>query len=90
MAATVEAPTQTAPAKTTSAPAEPGWFANPVNRYLTIGGGVVLVALVAWFVSMAGSRKETFGFRALDQARNAAEAARFWALACQLTGVSAP
>lgn len=87
MAATVDAPTHPAPAKTTSAPAAPGWFANPVNRYLTIGGGVVVVALVAWFITLSNSRKETFGFQALDQARNAAEAGNFAQAASDLQNV---
>lgn len=86
MAATVEAPTHSAPAKR-AVPAEAGWFGNPVNRYLTLGGGVVAIALIAWFVVLSGNRKEAFAARALDQARNAAESGNFAQAASDLQGV---
>lgn len=38
-----------------------------------IGGGVLLVALISWFMITAGKRKEAFGARALEDARNTAE-----------------
>jgi len=64
-----------------------GWFAQPVNRYLTIVGGVVLVALIAWFVTLSGRRKETFGYRALEQARAAAESGNLAQAASELQTV---
>lgn len=44
-----------------------------MNRYLLLGGAVVAIALIGWFVVLSGKRKEAFAGRALDAARNMAE-----------------
>lgn len=58
---------------TGSASAAAVWLSRSQNRYLAAGIGVAVIALVAWFVVMSGSRKEQFASRSLDQARNIAE-----------------
>ena len=72
MAATLEAtPRAAAPAP----PASSGnpWLSVPRNRYLALGGGVALLALIGWLVVFSGQRKESFAGRSLDQARAVAE-----------------
>jgi predicted negative regulator of RcsB-dependent stress response len=72
MAATMEAPSQSrAPAP--AAPTIPGWITDSRHRYIILGGLLVAIALVAWFVVMSGKRKEQFASRALDQATTIAE-----------------
>jgi tetratricopeptide (TPR) repeat protein len=87
MATTVEAPVRSAPSKP-AAPATSNWLAQPANRYIAAGGGVLVVALVVAFVVMSGSRKEAFAGRALDQARNAAESGNLALAASELQKVS--
>jgi predicted negative regulator of RcsB-dependent stress response len=72
MSATMEAPTSTSAAARARLSA-PKWLDEPVNRYLLLGGIVVAIALISWFVVLSGQRKETFAGRALDAARNIAE-----------------
>lgn len=72
MAATMEASSR-APTSIRPATVVPKWLGDPRNRYLTLGGLVVAVALVAWFVVTSGKRKEAFASRALDQATTIAE-----------------
>lgn len=69
-----------ASSKTSNAPATPArasglgaWLQKPENRWLAGGGALVVVALLVWFVTMSGKRKEEFASRALDEARSAAE-----------------
>lgn len=86
MAVTVEAPTQPAPTKPL-APAATNWFANPLNRYLALGGGALVVVLIVWFVNLSGARKETFGAQALEKARSSAESGNFAQAASELQTV---
>lgn len=72
MAATIEAPPQTATASSPRSVATK-WLTGQRNRYTLIGGTVALVALIGWLVIMSGRRKELFGARALDQATAIAE-----------------
>lgn len=72
MAATIDAPAA-APRAGSADRSSTGWLADPMNRYMLIGGTVLAIALIAWFVVLSGKRKETFAGRALDQARNIAE-----------------
>lgn len=44
-----------------------------IRLYAILGGAVLLVALVTWFLMAAGQRKEAFGARALESARAVAE-----------------
>lgn len=73
MAATMEAPTSTSAASRAGLSPAPRWLDEPVNRYFLIGGIVLAIALISWFVVLSGKRKETFAGRALDAARNMAE-----------------
>ena len=72
MSATIDAPTSASRASLQGRPA-PRWHDSPLNRYLLVGGVVLAVALIAWFVILSGRRKELFADRALEQARNIAE-----------------
>ena len=87
MATTVEAPPRIAPILPAT-PLTSRWLAQPTNRYFTIGGAVLAVALIASFLVLSGRRKEAFAGRALDQARNAAESGNLALAASELQKVS--
>jgi predicted negative regulator of RcsB-dependent stress response len=72
MSATIDASASPSRAAGAGRPAAK-WLDEPLNRYFLIGGVVVAIALITWFVILSGKRKETFAGRALDQARNIAE-----------------
>ena len=72
MSATMEAASRTTPAKSAQGSA-PGFLNVPMNRYLVVGGTVVVLGLIGWFVALSGKRKEAFAGRALDEARTVAE-----------------
>ncbi|MGH7527668.1 MAG: tetratricopeptide repeat protein [Gemmatimonadales bacterium] len=70
MATTVEARTR----EQAGPPARTPWYRDR-NRQLLAGAvAVALIAVVAWFVTTSGKRKEEFAARSLNQARAAAEA----------------
>lgn len=73
MAATAEAPPKTVSVTPAARSSAAGWFDVPTNRYIALGAAAVLVAIVAWFLVLAGRRKEEFANRALEQARAMAE-----------------
>ena len=73
MAATAEVTAKSTPAPKAATSASARWFDQPVNRYLAIGGAVVAIAILAWFIVLSGRRKEDFASRALEQARGIAE-----------------
>ncbi len=70
MATTVEARTR----EQASAPARTPWYRDRNRLYLAAAIAVALIAVVAWFVTTSGRRKEEFAARSLNQARAAAEA----------------
>ena len=72
MATTVEARVQ---AKVSPSTQPAPWYRDRVRLAIGAAVAVVLVALVAWFVTSSGRRKEEFAQRTLNQARSAAEAA---------------
>lgn len=87
----------TAPATpTTTTPPAPGtgsalsqWLATERNRYFALGGGILLVGLVAGLIVWGGKRKQEFAMRALDEARSTAEAGNLPLAASQLQRVIA-
>jgi predicted negative regulator of RcsB-dependent stress response len=87
MAATIEAAPQSRSTPHTGS-GLPHWFAEPRNRYLALGGGVVLLVLVGWLVVMSGRRKEAFAGRALDQATSIAESGNLPLAASELQKIT--
>lgn len=83
--------TKTRTAPTQPAPSEPGriqWDRLMQSRAARWGGiGLLLLVLATWFVVMSSRRKEEFAARALDQARNAAEAGNLPLAASELQKV---
>lgn len=93
MATTTTAPTKAAPAAPkpavqAAAPAAlPAWLLNP--RILGgVVGGIAVIAATAWFISSSATRKEAFAGRALQTARQAAEAGNLPLAASELQKVS--
>jgi outer membrane protein assembly factor BamD (BamD/ComL family) len=92
MATTTTAPTKAAPAASTPvAPAKPAampaWVQNP--RVLGgVLGGIAVIAAAVWFINSSSARKEEFGSRALQSARQAAEAGNLPLAASELQKVS--
>jgi outer membrane protein assembly factor BamD (BamD/ComL family) len=65
----------------------PAWLQNP--RILGgVIGGIAVIAAAVWFVSTSSSRKEEFAARALQSARQAAEAGNLPLAASELQKVS--
>ena len=91
MATTTTAPTKAAPAAPTrapaGAPAVPAWLQNP--RVLGgVLGGIAVILAGAWFISSTAARKEAFGSRALQAARQAAESGNLPLAASELQKVT--
>ena len=71
MATTVEATAR----EQTSRSAQPApWYRDRNRLSLAVAVGLVVIALVLWFVMTSNRRKEEFAARSLNQARTAAEA----------------
>ncbi|MBK7348702.1 MAG: tetratricopeptide repeat protein [Gemmatimonadetes bacterium] len=87
MAATAEVTAKSTPAPKAATSASARWFDQPVNRYLAIGGAVVAIAILAWFIVLSGRRKEDFASRALEQARGIAESGNLPLAASELQKV---
>jgi predicted negative regulator of RcsB-dependent stress response len=71
MATTVEARTrqQVSPPVSPKAP----WYRDQTRLLIAGGILVAVIALVAWFITSSGKRKEEFAARSLNQARSIAE-----------------
>jgi tetratricopeptide (TPR) repeat protein len=88
MAATLDAPASVKPSPA-AASLGAGWLAQPRNRYLALGGGVLAVAVIVWVVIMSGRRKEEFASRALDRATGIAESGNLPLAASELQKITA-
>ncbi|MFL5505532.1 MAG: tetratricopeptide repeat protein [Gemmatimonadales bacterium] len=65
----------------------PAWVQNP--RVLGgVLGGIAVIAAAVWFINSSSARKEEFGSRALQSARQAAEAGNLPLAASELQKVS--
>jgi outer membrane protein assembly factor BamD (BamD/ComL family) len=65
----------------------PAWAQNP--RVLGgVLGGIAVIAAAVWFINSSSARKEEFGSRALQSARQAAEAGNLPLAASELQKVS--
>ena len=74
MATIVDKPSKQQPPKAAPPPAAPPTRPRVSPKVLYIAGGVlVLLALVAWGVTVSGKRKAEYSARALDDARAVAE-----------------
>jgi outer membrane protein assembly factor BamD (BamD/ComL family) len=92
MATTTTAPTKAAPAAPTpiasiNAAGTPAWLHNPriIGGVL---GGIAVIAAAVWFVNSSSTRKEEFARRALQGARQAAEAGNLPLASSELLKVS--
>ena len=88
MATIVDKPSKQQPPKAATPPAAPPTrqLVSPKVLYI-IGGVLVLLALVAWGVTVSGKRKAEFSARALDDARAAAESGNLPAASAALQKV---
>jgi tetratricopeptide (TPR) repeat protein len=71
MATTVESKSREPAAEVVQPPA---WYRDRRRYPLLALGGIILVAIAAWFVFASNKRKEEFAARSLNQARASAEA----------------
>ena len=86
-ASTKAAQATPAPVRAAAATAVPAWLMNP--RLLGgVLGGIAVIAAAAWFVSSSATRKEAFATRALQTARQAAEAGNLPLAASELQKVT--
>jgi len=84
---TKAAQTAPTPARIPAPAAVPAWLLNP--RLLGgVVGGIAVIAAAAWFISSSATRKEAFATRALQTARQAAEAGNLPLAASELQKVT--
>lgn len=63
------------------------WLAVERNRYVALGGSLLVIGAIAVLVVWGGKRKQEFAMRALDEARGSAEAGNLPLAASQLQRV---